>query len=423
MNYQELSKPQLLSVKAEVSAEYEGYQDMHLSLDLSRGKPSAEQLDLSLGLLSRQRTVADCRSKDGTDCRNYGLAFGLPEMKKLWSDMTGVDYDNIIVGGNSSLNMMYDTMMRAMLYGVVDSPRPWCREKELKFLCPSPGYDRHFAICESLGIQMITIPMTVKGPDMDAVEEAAKDPSVKGIWCVPKYSNPTGVTYSDETVSRLAAMETGAADFRIFWDNAYLVHDFDEPEPLLDIFSEAARYGHEDRIFYFSSTSKVTFPGSGVAMMAASPRNLNFMKPQIMVQTIGPDKMNQLRHVEFLKNKEGFLAQMKKHGAILQKKFQIMQDALSDLEGLGIATWTHPKGGYFISFDAMPGCAKAIYELCKKAGVTLTTVGATFPYGVDPEDKNLRLAPSYPENDDLALAAKVFVCAVKLASVERLLNR
>ncbi len=422
MTYQSLDKKGLLAEKAAVASEYEGYKDMGLMLDLSRGKPSAEQLDLSLGLLSRQRTVADCRAKDGTDCRNYGLAFGIPEMKKIFSDLTGIDYDNIIVGGNSSLNMMYDTMARAMLYGVCDSARPWCREEKIRFLCPSPGYDRHFAICESMGIEMLTIKMTDKGPDMDAVEEAVKDPSVKGIWCVPKYSNPTGITYADEVVTRLARMQTAAPDFRIFWDNAYVVHDlYDESDTLLDIFEEAKRYGNENRVFYFTSTSKVTFPGSGVAMMAASEENLRQIKPIIMVQTIGPDKMNQLRHVEFLRDRDGFLLQMKKHADIMREKFEIVLAALSELDGLGIAEWTRPRGGYFISFDALPHTAKRIYELCKAAGVTLTTVGATFPYGIDPEDRNLRLAPSFPNNADLAMAAKVFVCAVKLASIEALL--
>ena len=407
MQYKDLSKAELVAVKAALAEEYEGYRERNLSLDLSRGKPSPSQLDLSLGLLSRQRTVEDCRAKDGTDCRNYGLAFGLPEMKKMWSDITGVDYDRIIVGGNSSLNMMYDTMTRAMLYGVYGSPRPWCREERLKFLCPAPGYDRHFAICESLGIEMIRIKMTENGPDMDEVERlAGSDPAVKGIWCVPKYSNPTGITYSDETVTRLAKMKTAAPDFRIFWDNAYIVHDLyeDGGDRLLDIFSEAEKYGNVDRIFYYTSTSKVTFPGSGVAMMAASEKNLSQIKPIISVQTIGPDKMNQLRHIEFLHDKEGFLAQMKKHADVIREKFEILLDALSDLDGLGIAKWTKPRGGYFISLDVLPGTAKRVYELCKAAGVTLTTVGATFP-----------------SKEDLATASRVLVCAVRLAAVDALL--
>jgi len=422
MQYKELTKTAAAEEKARLCKEYEGYLAEHLSLDLSRGKPSAEQLDLSLGLLSKQRTVEDCRAADGTDCRNYGLAFGIPEMKRLWSDITGIAPERIIVGGNSSLNMMYDTIVRAMLYGVSGSPRPWCREEKITFLCPAPGYDRHFAICESLGIKMTPVKMTEAGPDMDEVEHLVKDPSVKGIWCVPKYSNPTGITYSDETVTRLAKMETAAPDFRIFWDNAYIVHDLysDGGDTLLDIFAEAEKYGNLDRVFFFTSSSKVTFPGSGIAMMAASEKNLAQIKPIISVQTIGPDKMNQLRHVEFLRDKEGFLMQMQRHADIIREKFEILLSALDQLSGLGIAEWTRPRGGYFISLDVLPGTAKRVYELCKKAGVTLTTVGATFPYGVDPEDKNLRLAPTYPSNADLRSAARVLICAVRLAAIEAL---
>ncbi len=424
MQYSKMTREELLSEYSSLKKQMERIRSEDLSLDLSRGKPCAEQLDLSLGMLSRQRTAEDCHAKDGTDCRNYGLAFGIPEMKALWAEITGVPEEYIIVGGNSSLNMMYDTVTRALLFGVYGSSRPWCREETLKFLCPSPGYDRHFAICESLGIEMIPVEMTESGPSMDEVEAlVADDPTIKGIWCVPKYSNPTGVTYSDETVRRLAAMKTAAPDFRIFWDNAYVVHDLSEKgDTLLDIFAEAKKYGNEDRVFYFSSTSKVTFPGSGVAMMAASPNNLSKIKPLLMVQTIGPDKMNQLRHVEFLRDGTGFLSMMKKHAAILSRKFRIVEEGLAPLREKGVAVWTQPKGGYFVSFDAMDGCATRIYEICASLGVTLTKVGATFPYGKDPRDRNLRIAPSYPTDGELSRAIEVFKLAVEVASLEKLLG-
>ena len=423
LKYSELSREQLLALYETLSASYETYRRAGLSLDLSRGKPCAEQLDLSLGLLSRNRTAADCKSEGGIDCRNYGLAYGLPEMKRFFSEITGVDEERIIVGGNSSLTMMFDTVMRAMLYGVVGSPRPWCREEHLRFLCPAPGYDRHFAICESLGMEMIPITMTEVGPDMDEVESYVKDPAVKGIWCVPKYSNPTGITYSDETVIRLAKMETAAPDFRIFWDNAYVVHDLgNTTDPLLDIFAAAKEYGHENRIFYYPSTTKITFPGAGVAMMAASEENLAQIKPILSVQTIGPDKLNQLRHIEFLRDREGVRRQMAQHAAILRRKFDILLSALSQMEGEGIASWTNPRGGYFVSLDVMEGCARRVYALCRDAGVTLTSVGATFPYGRDPHDRNLRLAPSYPSDEDLSKASEVLVCAVRLAAAEKLLH-
>ena len=425
MNYKELSAQQLFAEYERVSAEYNSYKAKGLKLDISRGKPSEEQLDASLGLLSKQRTVADCKSADGFDCRNYGIAFGMPEMKAIFSDITGIPADNIIVGGNSSLNMMYDSLARAMIFGVYGSPRPWCREERIKFLCPAPGYDRHFAVTETLGFELIPVKMNADGPDMDEVEALVKDPEVKGIWCVPKYSNPTGITYSDEVVRRLAKMETGAPDFRIMWDNAYIIHDLcGDSDELLDIFAEAKKYGNEDRIFYFTSTSKITFPGAGVAMLGASKNNLDQIKPLISIQTIGPDKLNQLRHVEFLKDKEGVLSHMKLHAELLGKRFDILLNALKNgLGGLGIAEWNEPKGGYFVSLDTLPGCAKRAYTLAKEAGVTLTTVGATFPYGKDPEDKNLRLAPSYPSCEELALASQILVCVIKLASLEKMLNK
>lgn len=424
MKYTEMNKDELALEYSKVKSDFENYKAMGLSLDISRGKPSKEQLDISLGLLSKQRTDSDCMSRDGFDCRNYGIAFGLPEIKDMWSDITGIPADNIIVGGNSSLNMMYDTLTRAMLYGVYGSERPWCREEKIKFLCPAPGYDRHFAVTESLGFELVLVHMTKDGPDMDEVEKYALDPTVKGIWCVPKYSNPTGITYSDEVVSRLAKMKTGAPDFRIMWDNAYIIHDLGgESDCLADIFAEAKKYGTEDRIFYFTSSSKITFPGSGVAMMAASENNLKQMKPIIMTQTIGPDKLNQLRHVEFLKDKTGVMEHMRVHAKLLRKRFDIMLGALTrELDGKGIAEWTNPRGGYFISLNVMRGCAKRVYELAKEAGVTLTTVGATFPYGIDPYDSNLRLAPSYPSCEELATASGILACTVKLAALEKLMK-
>ena len=423
MNYLQASKESLTELSASLKKQYEAVLAEGLSLDLSRGKPSAEQLDLSMPMLSA-KTVADCKSADGFDCRNYGLGTGLAEMKAFWSELTGIPAANILVGGNSSLNLMYDAMVKAMLYGVVGSVRPWCREEKVKFLCPAPGYDRHFAICESLGIEMITVPMLSDGPDMDEVERiASSDASVKGIWCVPKYSNPTGITFSDEVVRRFAAMKTAAPDFRIFWDNAYMVHDIDnEGDSLLDLFAEAKKAGNEDRVFFFTSSSKITFPGAGVAIMAMSDANMKLFAPIFGVQTIGHDKLNQLRHLQFLPDKAAVAALMKKHAAFLGARFDVVLSTLArDLGDTGIAAWTTPRGGYFVSLDVMPGTAKRVYALCAEAGVTLTKVGATFPYGIDREDKNLRLAPSYPALSDLEKAMNVLTLAVRMAAVEQLL--
>ncbi len=423
MNYINATKAEKTALYSKLRKQYDALCAEGLSLDLSRGKPSGEQLNLSMPMLDN-----DCTERyiagDGFDCRNYGVLQGLPEMRAFFAELTGIPAKNIVVGGNSSLNLMYDTIARAMLYGVAGSPRPWCREEKVKFICLVPGYDRHFAICQSLGIEMINVPLLSDGPDMDQVEAlVASDASIKGMWCVPKYSNPTGITYSDDAVRRLARMKTAAPDFRIFWDNAYMVHDVEnEGDTLLDLFAEAHAAGNGDRVFFFTSTSKITFPGAGVAMMAMSDANLALTLPVLTVQTIGHDKLNQMRHLAFLPNKDAVARHMKKQAQHLSRRFAIVLDTLKqDLGETGIATWTEPRGGYFVSLDVLPHTAKRVYDLCTAAGVTLTKVGATFPYGVDPEDKNLRLAPSYPSVDDLSQAMRVLTLAVRLAALEALL--
>lgn len=420
-DFRTLTKEEMKSLYNELLTEYNEYKEKGLTLDLSRGKPNPEQLDVSMGVLTPVLAREACFNK-GLDCRNYGLLDGLVESKELFADILGLNPEYIFVGGNSSLQLMYDALTRAMLFGVVGSERPWCQETGLKWICVAPGYDRHFNITEKLGFELLTVKMNADGPDMDEVERLVSDPKVKGIWCVPKYSNPTGNTYSDEVVTRLAKMKCAAPDFRIFWDNAYAVHDIKETtDPLLDIFAEARKYGNEDRVFYFSSTSKITFPGGGVAIMAATPANLNQMKPYISAQTIGYDKINQIRHIKFLKDKETTHRHMMKLGALIGKKFEITLEALSALEGLGIAEWTKPNGGYFVSLDVIPGCAKRVFELMRGVGVTLTGAGATYPYGIDPEDKNLRIAPTYPSDDELKLATEILVLTVKLAALEKLM--
>ncbi|CUM94128.1 Putative aminotransferase MSMEG_6286 [Blautia hydrogenotrophica] len=423
--YRQLDREKLLELKKELTQQFDEVKAKGLSLDMSRGKPGKDQLDLSMPMLDLVNAGSDMKCENGMDCRNYGVLDGIPEAKRLLSSMIDTDSEHVIVFGNSSLNIMFDTVSRCMLKGVLGST-PWCKLDKVKFLCPSPGYDRHFKVTEFFGIEMITVPMLPDGPDMDVVEElVSKDEAIKGIWCVPKYSNPQGYTYSDETVRRFANLKPAAKDFRIFWDNAYCVHHLyeEDQDSLLDIITECEKAGNPDLVFEFASTSKVSFPGAGVSVLAASKANLEEVKKYITTQTIGHDKINQLRHVRFFKDVEGIEEHMMKHAALIRPKFEAVLNTLDrELSGLDIGQWTKPKGGYFISFDSMEGCAKAIVAKTKEAGVVMTGAGATFPYGKDPKDSNIRIAPTLPSAQELALAAEIFVLSVKLVSVEKLLG-
>lgn len=425
MLYTEMNKEQLAGEKAALDKKYEEFKNKGLKLTMARGIPAPEQLDLSMEMLNTPLT--DTMSESGNDCRSYGVLDGIPEAKKLFAEILDVQPENIIVGGNSSLQLMYDTISRAMLLGVLGSEKPWCKYDKVKFLCPAPGYDRHFGICESLGIEMITVPYKEDGPDMDEVERlVASDETIKGIWCVPMYSNPTGISYSDEVVRRFANLKPAAKDFRIFWDNAYCVHHLsdDGQAHLLNIIDECRKAGNPDMVFEFTSTSKISFPGSGVAVICASKDNIEFIKKQMGKQTIGFDKLNQLRHVRFFKNRKGIEEQMRRHADIIRPKFEaVLRTLETELKPLGIATWTDPRGGYFISFNGMDGTAKRIVALAKEAGVTMTNAGATYPYGNDPHDSNIRIAPTYPSIDELQTAMDLFCVCVRFASVEKLLEK
>ncbi|GCA68461.1 putative aminotransferase [Mediterraneibacter butyricigenes] len=423
--YKDMTKEELSGVKEELERQFQEVKAKGLKLDMSRGKPSTEQLDLSMGMMDVLTSKSDLKCTEGVDCRNYGVLDGIGEAKQLLADMMEVPKDNIVIYGNSSLNVMYDTVARSMTHGVMGST-PWSKLDKVKFLCPVPGYDRHFAITEFFGIEMINVPMTPEGPDMDMVEKlVSEDESIKGIWCVPKYSNPQGITYSDETVYRFANLKPAAKDFRIYWDNAYTIHHLydDKQDYLLEILMECKKAGNPDMVYKFSSTSKITFPGSGIAAIAASEGNLVDIKRQLTIQTIGHDKLNQLRHARYFKNISGMVNHMKKQAEILRPKFDTVLETLDrELGGLEIGSWMAPRGGYFISFDAMDGCAKAIVAKAKEAGLVMTGAGATFPYGKDPHDSNIRIAPSYPTLEDLKVACEIFVLSVKLVSAQKLLG-
>ena len=424
-SYREMNAEELEALKKELEQEFEAVKAKELSLDMSRGKPSAEQLNLSMEMMDVLTSRSNLACEEGVDCRNYGVLDGIREAKQLLADMMEVPKDNIVIFGNSSLNVMFDTISRCMTHGVLGST-PWCKLDKVKFLCPVPGYDRHFSITEYFGIEMINVPMTPTGPDMDIVEKlVSSDPAIKGIWCVPKYSNPQGITYSDETVHRFAALKPAAEDFRIFWDNAYGIHHLydDKQDYLIEILMECKKEGNPNMVYKFSSTSKISFPGSGIAAIAASDENLKEIRRQMQIQTIGHDKVNQLRHARFFGDISGMVNHMKRHAAIMRPKFDTILSTLEqELGGLGIGSWIAPRGGYFISFDSMEGCARKIVAKAKEAGLVMTDAGATFPYGNDPKDNNIRIAPSYPTLEELKLAGQIFILCVKLVSIDKILE-
>lgn len=423
--YKDLSKDELLTLKAALEKEFKEEEAKGLSLNMARGKPGKSQLEIAMPMLDVINSDSDMNTLLGNDTRNYGDLDGIGECRRLMADMMEVPKDNVVVCGNSSLNIMYDTVARSMAFGVCGST-PWCKLDKVKFLCPVPGYDRHFKITELFGIEMINIPLGIDGPDMDLVEQYVNnDPAVKGIWCVPKYSNPTGISYSDETVKRFAALKPAAEDFRIYWDNAYCIHHLydDDQDQLLNILEECEKAGNPDMVYIFASTSKVSFPGAGVSAVASSEKNIKSIMSYMTVQTIGHDKINQLRHSRFFGDIEGLKKHMSKHAELLRPKFAAVTDTLdAELSGLEIGSWVNPKGGYFVSFDALPGCAKKIVAMCKQLGVVLTGAGATYPYGKDPLDSNIRIAPSFPTPEEMLQAAKIFALCVKLASVEKYLE-
>ena len=417
-----LTKEELAQREISLRRQYNNFKAQGLALDMSRGKPGVQQLDLTLDMLTCVSAEEGYTAANGMDVRNYGLLDGLPEIKALFADILGVTADQVIVGGNSSLNMMFDYIATRYSKGVCGHT-PWCKQEEVKFLCPVPGYDRHFSITEYFGVKMIPVKMTPYGPKMDEIEELVKDPAVKGMWCVPMYSNPDGITYSDDTVRRLAALKPAAPDFRIMWDNAYCLHHLDdEGDTLLDFYAELKKNGNEDLVIMFSSTSKISFPGSGVAAMAASPANVADIKSRMTIQTIGHDKLNMLRHIRFFKDLDGIKRHMKLHAAVLRPRFRVVLDTLeAQLGTKDVAHWHQPRGGYFVSVNVMDGCAKRTVELLKEAGVVMTAAGATFPYGNDPRDRNIRIAPSFPSVEELSVAMELFCLCAELASVEKLL--
>ena len=421
MYYKTLSKEELNNELSKIKARYDAFKSRGITLDMSRGKPGPEQMDVSSKMFDAVSNDLGYKNETGIDCRNYGGLDGLPELKRLFSKIFGVDESLVIVGGNSSLNMMFDTIAQAMTHGF--GAEPWIKQGNIKFLCPAPGYDRHFAICEHFGIELIAVENTPEGPNMDVVEELVKDSSVKGIWCVPKYSNPEGITYSDDTVRRIAALKPAAKDFRVFWDNAYAIHSlYDDDNELLNIYDECKKQGNDNLVIQFTSTSKITFPGAGVAAQTAGPEDVARIKNRMSFQTIGPDKLNQLRHARIFTSLEKVLEHMKKHADVLRPKFEIVLERFEkEFGGLNIAKWTKPKGGYFISLNLPEGCAKRTHALCKEAGLVLTGAGATFPYGKDPKDSNLRIAPSYPDNEEIYKAAELLAICVKIAVIEKVL--